>query len=336
MVPRHHAKHLKTRKLEMIMSKFRAHLPQLGSRLFLADGGLETTLIFHNGLELPHFAAFDLLRNKTGREALRDYYLPYIVAARRDGFGFVLDSATWRASTDWGAKLGYAADALAAANRDAIALLVELRRSFARPEFPMVISGAIGPRGDGYVAGELMTIAAAERYHDAQIAAFASTEADMVAAYTMTNANEAAGIARAARLHAMPVAISFTLETDGRLPTGQSLVEAIRAVDRATAAYPAYYMINCAHPSHFEATLAGGGAELARLRGVRANASCRSHSELNEAADLDDGDPAELAAQYRELRRRLPQLTVLGGCCGTDYRHVSCIGEACKAAAIAA
>jgi S-methylmethionine-dependent homocysteine/selenocysteine methylase len=172
--------------------------------------------------------------------------------------------------------------------------------------------------------------AQAEALHAPQIRTFAETEADLVSAFTMTSVAEAVGVTRAAVAAGMPVVISFTLETDGRLPTGHSLKEAIQAVDAATGQAPAYYMINCAHPTHFESVLAGNEDWLQRLRGVRANASKRSHAELDEAKDLDDGNPVELGRQYRTLRRQLPHLTVLGGCCGTDHRHVEQICFACS------
>jgi S-methylmethionine-dependent homocysteine/selenocysteine methylase len=311
------------------MTVYRKRLPQLDGGLFLTDGGMETTLIFHEGIDLPHFAAFDLLRTEDGAEALRRYYVPFIEAAAKNGLGFILDSPTWRANPDWGAKLGYSRDTLAAINRDGIALLATLRSEYGKHGFPMVVSGAIGPRGDGYVPGEVMSPAEAEAYHREQIAVFASTEADMVAAFTLTNANEAIGITRAAQSEGMPVAISFTLETDGALPTGQSLADAIGDVDAATRNGPAYYMINCAHPDHIEHALQERGLCLDRIKGLRANASRRSHAELNEAPDLDSGDPVELASEYRDLLRRFPQIVVIGGCCGTDSRHVSCIGSTC-------
>jgi homocysteine S-methyltransferase len=317
------------------MAKYRQRLPQLEGGLFLTDGGLETTLIFHKGIELPHFAAFDLLRTLDGREMLRDYHRPYIAAAQANGYGFVLDSPTWRASADWGAKLGYSKEALAAVNRDAISLMGELRDAYETAGMPMVISGAIGPRGDGYVPGALMSARQAQDYHAEQIGVFADTDADMVTAFTLTNVAEAIGIARAAKAAGMPVAISFTLETDGKLPTGEALGAAIAAVDAASDTWAAYYMINCAHPAHFEGTLAAGGAWLTRLRGVRANASKRSHAELNEAPDLDAGDPAELGRQYSALLRRYRGITIVGGCCGTDDRHIACIGSACRHAAAA-
>jgi S-methylmethionine-dependent homocysteine/selenocysteine methylase len=313
----------------MIMSKYKHRLPQLEGGLFLTDGGLETTLIFHEGVELPLFAAFDLLRDQAGREKLRQYFLPYIAAAREHGAGFVLESVTWRASPDWGAKLGYSAQALAAVNRDAIELLEQLRTEHETAAMPMVVSGCVGPRGDGYDPGQLMSAGKAQAYHAPQVAALTAAGADMIAAITMTNVNEAIGVARAARREAMPVAISFTVETDGRLPTGQTLQDAIDQVDQATSGAPAYYMINCAHPTHFAGALAEGAAWSARVRGLRANASRRSHAELNEAPDLDAGNPEELGGQYGDLLRRFPRINVLGGCCGTDHRHVHAIGRAC-------
>jgi homocysteine S-methyltransferase len=311
------------------MSKYRRSLPQLGSRLFLTDGGLETTLVFHNGIELPHFASFDLLRTTEGRRMLRDYFPPYIETARKAGLGFILEAPTWRANPDWAAKMGYSREALAAVNREAIDLMAELRFDFETLEMPMVISGNIGPRGDGYVAGTEMTPEAAAEYHDDQVKVFADSDADMVAAFTMTDVNEALGVTMAAQRHRMPLALSFTVETDGRLPSGATLQEAIEMIDAATGNGPAYYMINCAHPTHFDGVLASDASWTTRIRGIRANASKRSHAELDSAPDLDAGDPAELGGQYRDLLRAFPQMRVLGGCCGTDHRHVASICASC-------
>lgn len=311
------------------MQKYRSALPQLGSRLFLSDGGLETTLIFHSSIQLPYFASFDLMRSVEGRNTLRKYYVPYIETALRSGLGFILESPTWRANPDWAAKLGYSAEALAEINQDAISLMTELRDAHETSTTPMVISGCIGPRGDGYVAGEEISPEAASDYHSQQIRTFALSDADMIAAFTMTNVNEALGIARAAQHFKIPSAISFTLETNGRLPTGQSLKEAIQTIDQETSQGPAYYMINCAHPTHFASIFDDEGDWISRVRGIRANASKRSHAELDEAPDLDDGNPSELGEQYRGLLARAPQVTVVGGCCGTDHRHVTCISAAC-------
>jgi homocysteine S-methyltransferase len=314
------------------MSKYRAELPQAADKVFLADGGIETTLIFHDGLELPDFAAFVLLDDEAGKAALRRYFVPYLEVARDAGVGIVLESATWRASPDWAARLGYTEQALDAANRAAIDMLVELRDEYETPETPVVVSGCIGPRGDGYNPSELMTPEEAECYHSTQVATFSDTEADLVTAITMTHAQEAIGLARAAAAHGMPSVLSFTVETDGKLPSGERLEDAIRAVDEATGSAPAYYMVNCAHPTHFEETLHTGDGWQSRLRGVRANASTMSHAELDEAEELDAGDPADLGARYARLRQDLPQLTVLGGCCGTDSRHIGAIASACVSA----
>ena len=301
-------------------------LPQLtAGRLFVTDGGLETTLIFHHGLDLPYFAAFDLLKDEAGTEALRRYYEPYLAVARDRGTGIVLDSATWRASRDWAERLGYSPEQLAEANRRAVALVEELRD--AEPAVDAVLNGVVGPRGDGYVVGETMTAADAEAYHGEQVGTFAGTAADMVSAITMTYVEEAVGIARAAQAAELPAVISFTVETDGRLPSGQPLREAVEQVDAETGSSPAYYMINCAHPTHFARVLEDG-PWLERIGGLRANASTMSHAELDEATELDEGDPARLAADHRALRDRLPRATVLGGCCGTDDRHVAAIAEA--------
>ncbi len=307
----------------------RPPLPQLAGGLFLTDGGIETTLIFHEGVELPLFAAFTLLGTEAGTAALRSYYRRHASIARERGVGFILESPTWRASPDWAARLGYSSSALEAANRAAIDLMHEIRRELETDRSPMVISGCVGPRGDGYRADAVMTPDAAQAYHTAQIRLFAQAGADLTTAVTMTHSGEAIGVARAAVAQGLPVVISYTVETDGRLPSGEPLDEAIDAVDHATGNAPQYFMINCAHPSHFDQELIAGERWVGRIRGLRANASTRSHAELDEAAALDEGDPVDLAARYRALRARLPQVNVLGGCCGTDHRHIAQIGDAC-------
>jgi len=304
-------------------------LPQLtADRLFITDGGLETTLIFEHGIDLPHFAAFALLDDIAGRALLRRYYDPFIALAAAHGTGLVVDTATWRANPDWGAVLGYPAARLDEVNRDAVALAEEVREAAHARGVPAVVSGTIGPRGDGYVPGARMSPREAEGYHGVQIASFAGTSADMVTALTLNYPEEAVGIVRAARAEGLPVAVSFTVETDGRLPDGTSLRDAVERVDAETDGGAAYFMVNCAHPDHVEPALAGEGPWLERVTGLRANASRMSHAELDEAEELDDGDPEELGLQYRDLRDRLPAVNVVGGCCGTDHRHVAAICRA--------
>jgi S-methylmethionine-dependent homocysteine/selenocysteine methylase len=312
------------------VSRRHTTLPQLGSDLFLTDGGIETTLIFHDGLELPDFAAFDLLRRPDGEQALRKYFSTYAALAREFGAGLILESATWRASADWGTRLGYDEPGLADANRRAVRLLEDIRDEFGRDAARVVISGCVGPRGDGYNPVDTMSEVEATTYHRKQIQWLADTPVDMVTAITMNYAEEAVGVARAARAAGLPVAISFTVETDGRLTTSQTLRAAIEQVDTATAGYPAYYMINCAHPTHFERVVAERSPWVERIRGLRANASRKSHAELNEATELDVGDPVEFGVQHAELKQQLPQLTVMGGCCGTDHRHIEQIATACS------
>lgn len=313
------------------MPLYRSHLPQLDDKTFLTDGGLETTLVFHEGMDLPCFASFPLLATEEGRRKLRTYYRPYIENALHHGTGFILESTGWRASPDWGEKLGLSPEQVDALNRASIDLLVELRQQFATPAAPFVILGAVGPRGDGYRVDTKMTAEEARRYHSRQIRIYSETEADMVGAYTLNYVEEGLGIALAAKEIGMPLALSFTVETDGRLPSGDTLKTAIETVEKETGGSPAYYMINCAHPKHFRHVLTGG-AWVNRIRGLRANSSTKSHAELDASTEIDIGNIPELADQYRALRTILPKLTVLGGCCGTDHRHVKAIADRCLAA----
>jgi S-methylmethionine-dependent homocysteine/selenocysteine methylase len=305
-------------------------LPHQSDRVFLTDGGIETCLLFLEGLELRDFAAFELLTDPAGREKLKSYYRRYADIARDAGTGFIFESATWRASQDWADHLGYSPDEMDRINRDAITLMRELAAEYGS-SLTSVLSGCVGPRGDGYNPAFRMSTAEAEAYHAAQIASFAAAGAGLITAITMTCADEAIGIARAAAIAGIPAVISFTVETDGRLPSGQTIAEAIEAVDAACEAPPAYYMINCAHPSHFEGVLDRESGWVSRICGVRANASRKSHAELDNAVELDAGNPRELGQNYRELRRLMPNLVVMGGCCGTDHRHIEAIRHACAA-----
>ena len=311
------------------MTTYRDQLPQLDADVFLTDGGLETTLIFDDGLDLPDFAAFILFGDEEGRAALVRYFDSYCEIATRDGLGLVLETATWRASPDWAESRGYTLEQLDEANRQAVELLLDARARHETPTTPIVVSGCIGPRGDGYRADALMTPKAATEYHTRQARVLADAGADLITAITMTTPAEAIGVTEAARAAGLPVVISFTVETEGVLPNGDTLAAAITAVDEATTSYPAYYMVNCAHPTHFADVLDGTKPWARRIRGVRANASKMSHAELDEAEELDPGDPHELATDYQRLREALPRLTVLGGCCGTGSAHIAALSAAC-------
>lgn len=297
-------------------------LPHQCDDLFLTDGGLETTLIFLDGFELPYFAAFDLLKDDDGYKGLRNYYRRYLKIAQEFKTRFILESPTWRANPDWIKKLGYPDSSITNINEKAVQLLVDLRDEFEEAIPGILISGCIGPRGDGYKPDNIMTVGKAREYHLRQIESLSNTPVDLVTAITMNYVEEAIGIMEAADSVKLPVVISFTVETNGKLPTGTSLKEAIDRVDRQVK--PLYYMINCAHPTHFFAELENGKKQewTNRIRGIRANASCKSHAELDEATQLDSGNPRELGTQHKQLKSLVPHLNVFGGCCGTDERHI--------------
>ena len=312
------------------MATYRDNLPQLRGDLFITDGGMETTFLFHEGMELPEFAVFPVLDRPGGGDAIRRWYRTYTAIAGRFHVGIILESVTWRASSDWGARLGYTKSMLADVNRRSIELLEEIRSEVEQCAGPIVISGCIGPRGDAYQAGASMSDREAECYHREQIDVLARTNADMICAMTLTNVEEAIGIARAAERAGMPVALSFTVETNGRLPTGEPLKSAIDRVDAATCFYAQYFMVNCAHPLHFRHVFDVREPWMDRIRGVRANSSMRSHAELDNSTELDAGNPTALAEQCSELKRLLPSLNIVGGCCGTDHRHIEEIARVCS------
>ena len=306
------------------MSDNKTTLPNHSPHLFLTDGGLETTLIFLRGFELPCFAAFDLLKEEKGYTAIQDYYRNYLNIAKDFGTGFILESPTWRANPDWIEKTGYPTEAISDINKRSVQLLVSLKEEFQDAVPAIVISGCVGPRGDGYRPENKMTAEEAGVYHAAQIGVFSGTPVDMITAITINYVEEAIGITRAANAAELPVVISFTVETDGKLPTGMHLKEAIDMVDKNAEVPPEYFMINCAHPSHFSNDLNNSANEqwTKRIRGIRANASCKSHAELDEATELDRGNPRELGNDYKQLKEKFSDLNIFGGCCGTDEEHI--------------
>jgi S-methylmethionine-dependent homocysteine/selenocysteine methylase len=308
-------------------AKYRNQLPQSKDNIYLADGGLETTMLFLEGFDLPYFAAFNLMRTQVGKQAIKNYLLKYVAIAKENGTGIILDTPTWRASQDWGILLCYSPEALDAVNQESVEMLHDIRDAHETEATKCVINGAIGPRGDGYNPSLIMSAQEAADYHRAQVTSFVKAGADMITAVTMNYVNEAIGIARLGAEAGIPTAISFTVETDGRLPTGETLEEAIRKTEIASENSPVYYMINCAHTTHFENVVKSGGSWRDRIGGLRANASALSHAELDEAEELDDGNPSEFAAQHVDLAQYLPNLVMVGGCCGTDHRHIAAIHQ---------
>jgi len=309
------------------MSRYRDNLPQLAGDLYLADGGVETDLMFNHSIEIRGFAAHTLLPDPAGREAMADYFRGFMALANEYDAGYILDSQTWKAHMHWAEDLGEDEAILHAANEASIAFMSGLRDEFSANKRPIVLNAVIGPQGDAYAPEAEVAAEQAEEYHAKQLGWLAATDVDMVTALTFTQSDEAIGVVRAANKVGLPAVVSFTVETDGKLPTGQPLGEAICSVDDATDAAAAYFMVNCAHPDHFFHVL--DDSDWAhRIHGLRCNASRLSHAELDECEVLDDGDPVELGEQYRSLFARMPWLNVFGGCCGSDLRHMTRIAAA--------
>lgn len=308
------------------MTKYRDALPQLSGDLFLNDAGLETDIIFNRGVDIPEFAAHTLLPDPAGREVLTTYFREMLSLANSTGAGFILDCPTWKAHMHWAKDLASTEEEIRQANVDSVAFVAGLRDEFSTNEQPIVLNALIGPRGDAYAPETDIAAAEAEQYHAQQIGWLADTDVDMVSALTFTQADEAIGAVRAAKAAGLPIVVSFTVETDGKLPTGQSLGDAIQQVDLATDNATAYFMVNCAHPDHFS-TVIDDSPWTKRIHGLRCNASRLSHAELDECEVLDDGNPVELAQQYAELKAHMPWLNVFGGCCGSDLRHLSEIAK---------
>ncbi|MEM9601604.1 MAG: homocysteine S-methyltransferase family protein [Pseudomonadota bacterium] len=306
------------------MALYRNELPQLTGKTFLAYTGMETDLLFTQGVDLLGFASYPLLETSRGRELLTGYFTNLIEIGRESGLGVILESPTWVANRDRGAAIGYTPDRLIELNKQAIALMAHIRDK--NSDLPTVLSANIGPRDDAYAPADQMTADVAMAYHSEQVAALSDTEVDLISGYTVAYPQEATGMVLAAKGFELPVIIAFTVETDGKLPNGATLKSAIEEVDKATDGYSSYFMINCAHPDHFNDILSDE-PWMQRLKGIVANASRCSHAELDEADELDDGDPAELGNQLAEISRKYSQINILGGCCGTDSRHLKQIAN---------
>lgn len=311
------------------MSRYRNRLPQIEGGSFLVYVGTETDLIFSQGVDLPGFASYPLLETDEGTDMLLAYFRALINEGKEAGAGVILESPTWVANRDKAAPLGYTPDALADLNRRAIEVMAAARERWG--DVPTVLSANLGPRDDAYTPSDQMLVDEALAYHMEQLEVLAKTEVDLVSGYTLAYPAEATGMVLAARKLDLPIVVSFTVETDGNLPTGASVEDAIAEVDAATESYASYFMLNCAHPDHFDHVLEDA-PWIHRLKGIVANASRCSHAELDEAEQLDAGDPLELGQQLADIQNRLPHINILGGCCGTDMRHIRQIGKALRVA----
>lgn len=296
-------------------------LPHQTDQKFLVFAATGTDLIFNRGQELPGFASFPLNEDPEAQPVIVDQMRDLVNTAKAAGVGCIIDTLTWMANRDRAAPLGYDADRLAALNRTAVRLMRDLRDEVAAED--VLLALCLGPSRDPYTKLEPMTVENARSYHRAQIEAIHDMSVDLVHAYTFNQVEEAAGVALAASDFGVPVVVSFVVETDGKLDNGLPLEEAIAQVDELTSNGPAYFMVNCAHPDHFSHVLTGNP----RLKGIVVNASRCSHAELDDATKLDDGDPEELAAEITRLVKLYPSLSVIGGCCGTDFRHLQRMAE---------
>ena len=296
-------------------------LPQQSGKLMTTAGGFETWMQYVDGFKLRHFCAFELLNDARGLGCLRDYHRKVVEAATANGFGVINEGLHYRSSRDWGELIGFSREALLEINVRGIEFYRDFAREYAGPDTPMLVGGVVGPRGDAYNIGRLPDAAEAEDYHSEQIRIFREAGADHVTAMTFSSVDEAIGVARAAKSVGIPVVISFLLARGGRLKGGETLEEAITRVDSATDDAPAYYMINCTHPTEFEPALTAG-KWISRLGGFMPNAVAMETLDLCKLGHLEDGDPVELGAQMGALAQRFPHINVWGGCCGTDGRHI--------------
>lgn len=291
------------------------------SQISIADGGIETALMDRLGQDLPEFAAFVLLDTEAERQALRDYFTPFIELADLAGAPLVLDTPTWRANSDWMRLVGYSDSDVERVNRDAVVFLRELIAAASRSG-RVTVNGCVGPRFDDYVAHERMSPDEAQSYHAPQVEALARAGADRVTSVTTIDDAEAIGVVRAAVDARVPVAVSFTVGADGLLPSGSTVFAAITAVDEATDEAPLGFLINCAHPGEVELALRQGSDESSdesakdRIIGFRLNAA--------RHGDDGPGDAPELFARgLYSLRELAPNAEIFGGCCGTDVPHIS-------------
>jgi S-methylmethionine-dependent homocysteine/selenocysteine methylase len=301
--------------------------PRLDGRFYLTEGGTETEVLYKWGFELPEFAMYPLLDNAEAHEVIKNIYRRYFEAAERHDTGMLILGHDYRASPDWGAKLGYSPEGLAEMQRRTIEFLDGMRREYEGRVRDVYIGGCIGPRGDAYGTGGDISEAEAEAYHSVQLTTLGSTRADLAVATTFNNIPEAVGVVRAAERIGIPIGVNLTLTTEGRLRSGPTLREAVETIEERTNGAAAWFGTNCAHPLEFAGALADAGPWLERLRCIRPNAVQMDQIALCKLGHLEDGDPVELGQQMGEVARLLPRADILGGCCGTDERH---LGEIAK------
>ena len=301
--------------------------PRLKGKFYLTEGGTETEVLYKHGFDLPEFAMFPLLDDPEATAVIRQMYRRYFAVAEEHGAGLLLIGHDYRASPDWGAKLGYSPEGLAEMQRKAMAFLDDLRRDYAGRVGDVYIAGCLGPRGDAYGTGGAITEDEAEAYHSVQLRTLKETPADMAIALTFNNIPEAIGAVRAAQALDMPIGVSLTLTAEGRLRSGPTLREAVETIDAGTDGAATWFGTNCEHPLEWADALADAGPWLERMRYFRPNAARMEKLALCTLGHLEDGDPEELGSQMGALAAALPRADILGGCCGTDERHLGAVAR---------
>lgn len=298
------------------------------NNIFMINGGLETTLIYKYNLELPFFSCIDLFKNVNTKKIIYQYYLEYLKVAQKYNSFIIIDTPTWRFNKDWASKLGYNEIELLNRNKEAVVLISKLKNDYNN----IIISGKIGPKYEGYFISEKMSIEESKNYHSTQIKTFSELNIDIITASAMNYVEEAIGISYSAKDKSIPLVISFTLNNDSKLPSGMALEDAINYIDYITNEYPIYYMINCVHPKYFIELLRINKDKkwINRIRGIRPNASSKSHEELEKLNKLDSGNIDELANYCKEIKNICPNINIFGGCCGTNINHVESIYKKIK------
>lgn len=310
-------------------SKWRT-LPQLtSSKLFLTEAGIETTLIYRKNINLPSFSTLPLLSTEEGTENLLSIYQDYINTALTHSTGIVLETRTWRGSPAWASKLGLSTSQVLNLNRAAVTILRDLRHGAETPSTPIVISGTLGTLQDAYQDSTgTVSITLAQENYRSQVHVLAQEGVDMLSIMTVTNLNEAIAAVTVAREFNLPIHVSFSIETNGRLQGGRTVDDVIREVDHLTESYTTYFGVNCAHPRHIMAALQGVSKEVrSRIGSIRGNASLKSHQELDNTLVLDRGDVSVYVGEFDGLLNILPELKVVGGCCGTDEEHLDALAR---------
>ncbi|HEY8592653.1 MAG TPA: homocysteine S-methyltransferase family protein [Sphingomicrobium sp.] len=302
--------------------------PFLSGLRYLAEGGQETELMYGHGFELPKFALFPLLDDAAAVVQLKAMYEAVLQVAVRHRMSVMLGGLDYRASPDWAGLLGIDAVRLADYQHRSVAFLREVAEPYLEKLPHILVSGIVGPQGDAYERNQTVTASSAEAYHGTQMDNLASAGVDLVQAMTFTSSHEAIGVIRAAQARELPIVVSFMTDSPDE-PGGQrSFRQTIEDVDRATDSYALFYGINCAHPREFEPLLRDQGEWLNRIGLLRPNASAKDKVELCQIGHLERGDARELAQLMGVLAARLPNVRVLGGCCGTWDEHLDLIAGA--------